>query len=238
MNKLKIILLSLLFILPSVSFGATTYRYNTCTDWAFLEWTCENGTFISSFTPQNIGWVQAYTNTENTPFLSEGVWYISVSYAGNGTIRFIDNGSELPYLDFSNSLTDSTFISNGSSLLELYSIDFIGTISNLCITDTIGGCAVTPPAQAGGLFPFKKENGEHSNSATDLVASVGIVSTDTFGGVLPYMLLVMGVGVAFYIVESLKKTVVPKDTKKVYDIIPKTEGGVVHTTFQERKKDL
>jgi len=97
---------------------------------------------------------------------------------------------------------------------------------------------ITPPTQAGGLFPFKKENGEYSNSATDLVAGVGIVSTDTFNGALPYMLLFIGVPLSFFIIQSLKKTVVPKDTKKVFDIVPKKSYGVYHATFKERKKDL
>lgn len=90
----------------------------------------------------------------------------------------------------------------------------------------------------GGLFHFTNpDTNAPSDSPTDLLASVGIVSTDTFASALPYMLLFIGVPLAFYILQSLKK-VVPKDEKKTFDIVPVKSGGVYHTTFKERKKDL
>lgn len=98
-----------------------------------------------------------------------------------------------------------------------------------------------PPPAITGLFHIRNPiTNEPSNSATDLVASVGVVSGDVFNNALPFMFLAVGIGVAFYIAQSLKK-VIPKDKKntmKTYDIVGESSGGVVHTTFRERKKDL
>lgn len=55
--------------------------------------------------------------------------------------------------------------------------------------------------------------------STDTTSSVfsqfGEVTTDTFGGVLPYMLLFMGVYIAFYIIKSIIKLFVNKKTGRV-----------------------
>lgn len=52
--------------------------------------------------------------------------------------------------------------------------------------------------------------GEQTASA--LMAEIGTVSSSTFGGVLPYALLSMGVFLAFYIIQQIVLTQ-PKDKK-------------------------
>jgi hypothetical protein len=92
-----------------------------------------------------------------------------------------------------------------------------------------------------GLFSFKNpDTNLPSNNPIDLLASVGIVSTDTFESALPYMLVFIGIPLAFYIIQALKNFMPKdkKDSKKIYDIVPEVSAGVVHTTFKERKKDL
>jgi uncharacterized membrane protein len=73
----------------------------------------------------------------------------------------------------------------------------------------------TPAPTSGSLFHFTSPTtGEISNNPSDLMANVGTVSTDVFSSSLPYMLVFIGVPLAFYVIQSLKKTVVPKETKK------------------------
>ena len=99
---------------------------------------------------------------------------------------------------------------------------------------------VTNPTASTELFHTRNLAGEISTSPSDLVASVGVVSMGVYGSVYPYMILVIGIGVAFYILQRLLE-VMPKDKKskiKKYDIIGESSAGVVHTTFRERKKDL
>jgi len=99
-----------------------------------------------------------------------------------------------------------------------------------------------PPPAVPSLFSFRNLQGDISTSPTDLVASVSIVSSDTFGGALPYMVLAIGLGVAFYLVQKLQETLKlkeKKDTKKSYDIVTeKSTDKTYHASFKERKKDL
>ena len=99
----------------------------------------------------------------------------------------------------------------------------------------------TPQLSAGGgggsIFHFNSPTtNEPSDNPTDLLASVGTVTNDVFGSALPYMLLVIGVGVTFYILQNLKKTV-PKENKKSYDIITeKSLDGTYHVSFRDKKQ--
>lgn len=68
-----------------------------------------------------------------------------------------------------------------------------------------------PPVSTGGGVLFGRHYAGSGSDApattsTSLLAAVGMVSTNTFGGIFPYLMLTAGVFVGFYIIQKIAMT--------------------------------
>lgn len=71
------------------------------------------------------------------------------------------------------------------------------------ITFTISEAEPPAPLTSGVLFGRSGESQAANQSGGSLLAAVGFVSTDTFGGIFPYLMLSVGVVLGFYIIQKI-----------------------------------
>lgn len=70
------------------------------------------------------------------------------------------------------------------------------------------------PPKSGVLFGRTGESQTANQTGGSLLAAVGFVTANSFGGILPYLLLSVGVFVGFYIIEQLVMILGNRSTKK------------------------
>jgi len=134
--------LVIFFFDVSITEAAVTYHYDSCSGWAGSGYSCSGGVFTGTTGGLNM---VADTDTENTPFLSAGTWYLNYETTSSQEIRFDDNSGAI---FVTGNAVDEEYTSTGSVFLQFYiATALVGDISNLCITDTLTGCVVEPPAE-------------------------------------------------------------------------------------------
>lgn len=148
-----------LFFLP-LSALAITHNY-TCSDFSTMgsDWSCASNVFTSSGVTGNSLSDQATPRAFELG--NDTTWYLSatISGTGRGEVNCEGSGNCDPWQYLYQSVSDMVIPQNGSAPSGLYIrsdnaaagggyANFSGTISNLCITDTIGGCATAPTSTA------------------------------------------------------------------------------------------
>ncbi len=168
----------------------------------------------------------------NDTDISSNVDFVNTSLGGSGSMSVSDC---------------DTSVGGADCVSHLNSVDFLNDVGYVgSVTLTVG-----EQVTSGSLFHFTSPTtGEISNNPSDLLASVGTVSSDTFKSSLPYVLVFMGVSIAFYILSSLNrvmgdstaglkytkpKEILDKDGKRIgYD----TTGDGYHKITNKKGQEI
>lgn len=144
------------------------------------------GIFDTTGTLQYLGNCMADLNSDYSTYID----WVLPSLGGSGSSTIVACNNEIDINNTCDGSTDITYWRNSAG--------FEGEVTFTILEKAI----------AGGFFHFTSPTtGEISNSPSDLMANVGTVSTDTFKSSLPYVLVFMGVSIAFYILSSLNRVV-------------------------------
>jgi len=122
------------------AFAATTHHY-VCSDFTFGSTASCTGSNVITLTGNN-----GYAFEPGTPAitLSPGTWYVTTGF-NTGNFR-IQTDSAPTYATISSTVTDSPItVGNQTSVtLDDSSGSFAATITDFCISDTVGGCGPGP----------------------------------------------------------------------------------------------
>lgn len=185
MTKIKykvLIVLSLFLIaIPFTAFGLTGSHNLECADFTFYNSaSCTND--IVTLADLNVS-LARITNTEKLPSDGQTV-YISYTVSNNNNFR-LDIENEVTYsvngnqtdLEMSRSGTN-TYISFGHEYP--YEAPYGGDFSNICITDTIGGCSDDPPAEPA------TSTATSTTAMADIGFGIAIIITLLFFGIIQF----------------------------------------------------
>lgn len=150
-KTLATILGLIMLVSPLTVFAVTTYNLNCTNDGTWKS----NGTGFATCSGANFNVSApsgAYWESTASLFSGGGSWYVSFTYSGSGAERFGDIVSTNDQY-YSSSQVAANLGSGLSGTFVMYNNlagpggSFVGTISNLCITDTSGAC------EGGGAPP-------------------------------------------------------------------------------------
>lgn len=104
--------------------------------------------------------------------------------------------------------------------------------------DTLFTITAAPVSGGGVLFGNSGESLEVNQSGGSLLAAVGFVSSDTFSGIFPYLMLSVGVFVGFYVIQQIAMFWSKASGEKVkFNRKSEWTGkGVMEHDFREFKK--
>lgn len=135
----------LLLFVPQFAFAANTHHY-VCADFSSLaSATCTGSTLTITDTGSG-----AFAQDTSVFSMAPGTWFVSLtvtSYTtGTGYVRQHPLGAGTERDFTSVTLTDASFTAANTAFIGLGSTGggtpYQGSVTNICITDTIGGCAV------------------------------------------------------------------------------------------------
>jgi len=157
------------------AFAYTINHYDSCTGWSdnstYGSCTEAGGTAVFGIGENWENYV-ASSNTETTPFLTAGTWYVSITMDGDsGNLRFCDNDTGcIEY--FTATTLAQEYTSTGSAYLQFASPDgsgFTGEFSFFCITDVSGYCETPPEEEVATTTPTETTTND------DLVFGLGLI---------------------------------------------------------------
>ncbi len=157
----KYLLIALLLLVPALSHAAITHHY-TCADFSGPNGseTCTGSTITWSSTTKGALF------DDGTHFNLNGTtnWLISFTASGSGTGNYqCSSGSCGTIYHWTTTVSDVAFTNNSGINPEgIYfengastgAGNFVGTMTNICITDTAGGCSSATVKTSFGILTF------------------------------------------------------------------------------------
>jgi len=175
-------------LLPTGVFAATTHHY-TCDD------------FISGINPPScsanvftFAGDSGYRDSPAAVFnLTAGTWYLNFTYSGTG--NFNVNGFATGDADHTGSEIDYVVTTLFFTRIEIWDhTSFVGTISNVCVTDTPGDCASGGGGggSGNGVFPDGSEVFPGIATTTIVFSIVDNPTQDFFNGMVLFLMCNFG----------------------------------------------
>ena len=220
--KKSVIFLSILFVFSPLVVSATSY---ISTNYVATVSTSFNA---SCYTSVN-NYLRMYNVTTNSIPYDTLLFPCTSSYTPTSVVFSNFNGHSRPVI---------------AGVYALVEVNASGSLTGYCGTnESYTTCKASSKYVSEQTFYFinppptppTPTNLFNSDSASSLTASIGEVSVSVFNSASPYMFLVIGVGVTFYLLVKLKE-VMPKEKKektRTYEIEKEISGGVAHTVFKE-----
>jgi hypothetical protein len=197
----KLLFTTALFLIPisSFAFSMTPLTGHLTEDYNQF-FTCNNSSNV---------WI-AYNNEQQ---ITNYYDYCATPYEGNlldnalgigtenytGTVYFVELQDYFYPADWGEQIPDITLTMPTysdalatSSLVSTLKIDFVNGVWGL-----------GTPLKSGVLFGRSGESQQAIQNGGNMLASVAFVSSDTFGGIFPYLILSVGVFISFYIIQQL-----------------------------------
>lgn len=193
----KLLLLLSFFILSPVAFSANTHNY-TCSEFG----TQNGGVICTGDNTLTFDGTAGYIYDSVPIFLlSADTWYYSFSVSGiSGTgIYGSINTAGVPFTD---SIIDVPYETSGASDGMYFSAGelgsyFLGTITNICASDTSGGCEGTAPPAPPNTFG--------SSSAAALWISMSSTTQNVVNNSFNFIVLFIGTLLVFWLILSIMR---------------------------------
>lgn len=184
----------LLCVFVHTAQASTTHTYVCSNITLGADSTCTGGSSSLSLTIPNTNNSSAYDNAGTALNVNNATWYVTMTVSGTGTYNVTCSGSCSGGFTGTGSVTDhsATFSGTGSQGIDITNNgnSFNGTISYLCVSDTLGAC--TPPAPAS---PSVNRFANIFGDATSTASSTNLVIAD-----IPNLDLFLGYAVFYSVV--------------------------------------